>query len=222
MAQPSAAQQNDDQLSALEPLSDADQLQLAEQPQTEKSATAEDRSQPAHVHIATPASHTMGAVSVAEEVPLVEPVSGADDLPLAQKPSDSPSPSAEGRDNSAPTDSVARGYYANYAPQGYYPHYVYWPNYPPKTPALLGYGFGIKGRKLYEIRYIFGHPAGYVREHCPNDKLYGPVYYESGMPVSGPVIGWRHFGNPPKPQEPARDQATVGASKVVVTPQASP
>lgn len=89
-------------------------------------------------------------------------------------------------------DSISQGYYANFSPRGYFPAYVYYPNYPPKYPPLLGYGFGLRGYPLYRPRYIHGHPAGYLREHCPNDHKYGPVYYQSGMPVSGPVIEWLH------------------------------
>lgn len=97
-------------------------------------------------------------------------------------------------DQAAPTDSVSRGYYANYPAKGYYAPYVYPPNYPPRYPKLLGYGFGIHGHMLYHPRYIFGHPAGYVREHCPNDRKYGPVYYQSGMPVAGSRVEWLHTG----------------------------
>lgn len=89
-------------------------------------------------------------------------------------------------------DTVSQGYYAGYPAQGYYQGYVYWPNYPPKYPKCLGYGYGIRGHMLYHPRYIHGHPAGYLREHCPNDCKYGPVYYQSGMPVAGPRIEYLH------------------------------
>ena len=89
--------------------------------------------------------------------------------------------------------SVSRGYYAHYSPRGFFPGYVYYPNYPPKYPALLGYGFGVHGYPLYRPAYFHGHPSGYLRRHCPNDCKYGPVYYQSGMPVAGPAINWEHY-----------------------------
>jgi hypothetical protein len=100
----------------------------------------------------------------------------------------------QGSSQEAPSDSVSRGYYANYPAKGYYAPYVYPPNFPPRYPKLLGYGFGIRGHMLYHPRYIFGHPAGYLREHCPNDQKYGPVYYQSGMPVAGSRVEWLHTG----------------------------
>ncbi|HEY5311413.1 MAG TPA: hypothetical protein VIK18_02800 [Pirellulales bacterium] len=105
-----------------------------------------------------------------------------------------PADSEPAKSQEPPSDSVSRGYYANYPAKGYYAPYVYPPNYPPRYPALLGYGYGIRGHMLYHPRYIFGHPAGYVREHCPNDRRYGPVYYQSGMPVAGSKVEWLHTG----------------------------
>jgi hypothetical protein len=93
-----------------------------------------------------------------------------------------------------PLDSVSQGYYANYPARGYYAPYVACPNYPPKYPALLGYGLGMRGHMLYRPHYIFGHPWGYLRGHCPNDCKYGPVYYQSGTPVSGAHVEWLHTG----------------------------
>lgn len=110
--------------------------------------------------------------------------------PVNAEPGDPESASSQ----AATSDSVSRGYYANYPAKGYYAPYVYPPNYPPRLPKLLGYGFGIRGHMLYHPRYIFGHPSGYLREHCPNDQKYGPVYYQSGMPIAGSQVEWLHTG----------------------------
>lgn len=216
-----AAADEDEQPAAIEPISDADKLQLADDAETEGDtrvpSAAED-----HVQLLTRsklASFNAESPGEAEELPAALSVSEAGTVHVAEEPKAEEIPSGDAAAKTARTDSLSRGYYSNYAPKGYYPRYVYAPNYPPKYPRLMGYGFGIKGYMLYQWRYIFGHPSGYLNEHCPYDAKYGPVYYGSGRPVKGPIVLWRHYGFPPKPQQPASDSPKVGAANVTVTPQ---